>query len=257
MKDHIKSKIFKFLLLTFGISWLCWGTIIIANKFGHLLFGSPMSMILYVIGGNGAPIASYILLKKWGEISGVKDFLKRHFKFKSPLKNYIMVISLLLVHFMIPIALASTNRTLPIYFGLFMIPLNFIGGGFEEIGWRGILQPYLESVLSFIQSTLIVSVIWSIWHLPLWFIAGTYQSTISFMMFSVAVVGMSFSLAVVRKTTENVFLCILLHSCMNSFLLIFMLKQNYSTIITMAVEIILALVVIRVISHDKKRMKRG
>lgn len=249
MKDSLKSRILKFILLTFGISWLCWGAIIVANQFGSMAFGSPAMMLLYVIGGNGAPIAAYILLKKWGEIRSFKDFMQRNFNFKSPLRNYLVVISLVVIHFLIPIALASTNRTMAVYYGLLMIPFNAMGGGFEEIGWRGILQPYLENMMSFVKATLLVSVIWTIWHLPLWFIVGTYQSTISFALFGVSVIGMTFSLAAIRKISNNVFLCILFHSCMNSFLAVFMPTQNYSTVVTMVVEIILSLVILRLVAN--------
>lgn len=252
MNNVNKSRIYEFLLLTFCISWLCWGCIIIANKFGLLQYGTFLSMILFIIGGNGAPIASYILLKRWGEIDGIKSFLKRNFNFKSSIKNYLLVLALLLVHFIIPIALASTNREMAIYYGLLMIPINIIGGGLEEIGWRGILQPYLERIMSFSKGTIIVAIIWAIWHLPLWVIVGTYQSTISFLMFSIAVLGMTFSLAVIRKITKNVFLCILFHSCINSFSAVFMLQQNFSTILTTLVEIIIALIVIYVSSEYKK-----
>lgn len=252
MKNITKSKICAFLLLTFCISWGCWGSIVIANQFGFLQYGTFVCMILFLIGGNGAPIASYILLKKWGEIDGFKDFLKRNFKFKSSVKNYLLVVALLSIHFIIPIVLASTNRTMAIYYGLLMIPMNVIGGGLEEIGWRGILQPYLESIMSFSKATIIVAVIWSVWHLPLWFIIGTYQSTISFLMFSISVVGMTFSLAAIRKLTDNICLCILFHSCINSFSAIFMLEQNFSSILTMIVEIALALGLMYLANKYKK-----
>lgn len=243
MNNEAKSKISEFVLLTFCISWICWGTVIIANKFGYLQYGTFISMILFLIGGNGAPIASYILLKKWKEIDGFKSFLKRNFNFKSSVKNYGLVLTLLLVHFIIPISLASTNRKMAIYYGLLMIPMNVIGGGLEEIGWRGILQPYLEMIMSFSKATIIIAVIWIMWHIPLWFIVGTYQSGINFFMFSIAVFGMTFSLAVIRKITHNVFLCILFHSCINSFITVFMPQQNFNTILTMVVEISLSIII--------------
>ena len=47
-----------------------------------------------------------------------------------------------------------------------LVPLVFIQiffqGGFEEPGWRGFLQPYLEKRYSFIVSVILVSVIWAI-----------------------------------------------------------------------------------------------
>lgn len=253
MENDFKSKTVKFLSLTFCISWLCWGSIIIANQFELLTYGTFLSMVLFIIGGNGAPISSYILLKKWGEVDGFKSFLKRHFAFKASISHYVLILFYLAIHFIIPILLASTNREIPIYYGILLIPMNIIGGGLEEIGWRGILQPYLETFISFFKATIIVSIIWTIWHLPLWFIVGTYQSTISFLMFGVAVVGMSFTLAGIRKITNNIFLCILFHSCINSFSAVFMLQQNFSTILTAIVEIILVLFTIFALSKIRKQ----
>jgi membrane protease YdiL (CAAX protease family) len=253
MEIQVRGKIVKFLLLTFCISWLCWGVIIFANQFGLLPYGTFLSMILFIIGGNGVPIASYILLKKWGEIDGFKSFLKRHFAFKTSISHYVLILFYLAIHFIIPILLASTNRKMPIYYGILLIPMMIIGGGLEEIGWRGILQPYLETYKSFLKSTFIVAVIWTIWHVPLWFIIGTSQSTESFLMFGVAVLGMSFTLAVIRKITNNISMCILFHSCVNSFTTVFMLQQNVSTIITTIVEIILVLITIFVLSKNREQ----
>lgn len=253
MEINFKSRIVKFLALTFCISWLCWGSIIIANQFGLLTYGTFLSMVIFIIGGNGAPISSYILLRKWGEVDGFKSFLKRNFAFKTSISHYGIILFYLEIHFIIPILLASTNRKMPIYYGILLIPMNIIGGGLEEIGWRGILQPYLETFNSFFKSTVIVAIIWTIWHLPLWFIIGTYQSTISYLMFGVAVLGMSFTLAAIRKITNNIFMCILLHSCINSFAAVFMLQQNFSTSVTTIVEIILVLFAIFALSKIRKQ----
>ncbi len=257
MDNGYKLKIKGFLLLTFCISWISWGIIIIANQFGFLQYGTLLSMILFIIGGNGAPIVSYVLLKQTGEIDGVKSFLRCNFNLKASLKSYGLVIILFLAHFIIPIVLASTNRQIPIYFGFFLLPMLLIGGGLEEIGWRGILQPQLEKSMSFCKATIIVAIIWSIWHFPLWLIAGTYQATISFVMFSLSIVGMTFSLALIRKVTNNIFLCILFHALTNSFNIVFMLEQNRSTIITMVVEVVLALGIAFVCDRGKYRQMKS
>jgi membrane protease YdiL (CAAX protease family) len=253
MENDFKSKIVSFLALTFSITWLCWGSIIIANQFALLTYGTPISMVLFIIGGNGTPIASYILLKKWGEIDGFKSFLKRYFAFKTSISHYALILLFLAIHFIIPILLASANREKAIYYGILLIPMMIIGGGLEEIGWRGILQPYLETFFSFSKSTIIVAIIWAIWHLPLWFILGTSQATTNFLMFGVAVLGMSFTLAAIRKITNNIFMCILFHSSINSFLNVFMLQQNLSTILTTIVEIILVLFTIFALSKVAKQ----
>jgi membrane protease YdiL (CAAX protease family) len=212
-------------------------------------------MILFIIGGNGAPIASYILLKRWGEIDGFRSFLKRNFAFKASANYYALIAFYLTIHFVIPILLASTDRKMAIYYGILVIPINIVGGGLEEIGWRGILQPYLEKYMPFSWATIIVAVIWTTWHLPLWFIAGTSQYATSFSLFGVSVLGLAFILAAIRKITNNIFLCILFHSCINSFSGVLMPRQNFSTFLTTFVEIILALVTVFALSRVRKQEK--
>lgn len=256
-KHDTKSKVLEYLFVTFFITWICWGTIVISNQFGFLKYGTSLSMILFLIGGNGPPIASYILLKKWGEIDGFKSFLNLNFNPKASLKDYMIIVFFLVLHFIIPVALFSTNREVPIYYGLMMIPVNIVGGGLEEIGWRGILQPYLEKMMSFTKATTTVALIWAVWHLPLWYIAGTFQSDISFLYFVVAVVGMTFTLAAIRMITQNIFLCILFHSALNSFWGVFMLKQNYSTFVITSVEIIVAIAIVSILTKSAIKLNNA
>lgn len=44
----------------------------------------------------------------------------------------------------IPVFFGLTQVSQPLYIGFLMIIPMSIGGGIEEIGWRGLLQPELE-----------------------------------------------------------------------------------------------------------------
>ena len=41
-----------------------------------------------------------------------------------------------------------SNSAKPLYVALISFPIMIIGGGLEEIGWRGILQPALQKRFS-------------------------------------------------------------------------------------------------------------
>lgn len=52
--------------------------------------------------------------------------------------------------------------------GAFGIAL-FSGGGMEEIGWRGFALPRLQKIYSPLVASLLLGVVWALWHLPLYF----------------------------------------------------------------------------------------
>lgn len=117
-----------------------------------------------------------------------------------------------------PTLLNAGKVVKPIYMAFLQIPLMIIGGGLEEIGWRGFLQPQLQKKLPVSLSTLILSVIWAIWHLPLWFIVGTHQQVnMNFFWFLINAMALSFLFAAIYYGTKSIFMCILLHAMTNAF----------------------------------------
>ena len=104
----------------------------------------------------------------------------------------------------------------PLYLALISLPIMIIGGGLEEIGWRGYLQPMLQKKWPTFTSTLIVGGIWALWHLPLWFIVGSNQMSMNYLWFTTIVLALSLLLTVIYITTKSIFLCIIFHAFINS-----------------------------------------
>ncbi len=77
-----------------------------------------------------------------------------------------------------------------------LVNLLFYGFG-EEIGWRGFAQPTLRSRGSALRAALVVSVIWAVWHLPLFGITATYRAmpAVGFLGFFLSIVAASLVLA--------------------------------------------------------------
>lgn len=105
------------------------------------------------------------------------------------------------------------------------LPVLLLGGGFEEIGWRGCLQPMLERSmpakahpLRTLVPPAITGVVWGLWHLPLFAIPGTFQSQVP--VWSVVLVGiaLSFSFEALHKATGNLNSCIASHAWYNAML---------------------------------------
>jgi membrane protease YdiL (CAAX protease family) len=56
-----------------------------------------------------------------------------------------------------------------------LILLTIFAGMGEEFGWRGFALPRLQARYGALVSSLIVGVIWAVWHIPLSFTQGTIQ----------------------------------------------------------------------------------
>ena len=141
----------------------------------------------------------------------------------------------------------------PLFAIIIMIPMMLFGGGLEEAGWRYILQPELEQKHKFIISTLIVSVIWWLWHLPLFYIQGVSQYGQNYLAFGINILGLTFALASIRKNTNSVWLCVLFHCITNSLSGIYIINNNIcGNIVTAIILVFSSLLLLKI--NDKKKI---
>ena len=92
-----------------------------------------------------------------------------------------------------------------------------IRGGNEEPGWRGVMQPMLQGKFSPLVAALIVSVFWSLWHLPL-FLNGFYSEPLVMGMIGGGIyrIFLAVFLAwVYNRSGGNVMAMIILHTTFN------------------------------------------
>lgn len=133
-------------------------------------------------------IASYIVLKKNKKIADFMEWLKNVFYAKNKILPYVFVFAGLALYFFIHYAVSDRKEiVLPLYAVFLSLPGNLIIGGLEEAGWMYILQPELDKKYGFILSSVLVGLIWILWHVPLFFIPGTNhgEGLINFWMFAV------------------------------------------------------------------------
>ena len=107
-------------------------------------------------------------------------------------------------------------QSLPLYALIFALTAVAQGGN-EEPGWRGFMQPELQKRFSPLVAALIVSLFWSLWHLPL-YLNGFYPEDLVGGMIGGGVfrVFLSIFLAwVYIKSKGNLFAIIMLHTSFN------------------------------------------
>lgn len=223
----------EYLLITFFISWLGWGVLILLTALGAVEFSSPLGLLLFAIGGFGPTISAILCLE--GKLSW-KKLGRFVFGHRARTFGFFALFAILA-----SLAVALSSRELNPEMSLWTLPLvwlacTFIGGGNEELGWRGTLQPLLEQLmtknlkhktLAFIVSTLLTGIIWAVWHAPLWFVVGSTQQSIPFFLFALSCIILSFWLACLYRRTESVFYCMLLHGLANVLFSSFIVKVDW------------------------------
>jgi hypothetical protein len=86
----------------------------------------------------------------------------------------------------------------------------------EEIGWRGYALPRLESRFGLRSASVMLGVIWALWHLPLFFIPGLDNYGQSFVVFALGCTALSVAIAwLYARTNGSVLMTMLMHSAVN------------------------------------------
>jgi membrane protease YdiL (CAAX protease family) len=108
-------------------------------------------------------------------------------------------------------------------------------------------------------SSIIVAAIWSLWHLPLFFIPDVSQFGANFGLFSINVLGLTFALGAVRKISGNVFLCVLLHCMVNAGLETLNIAQATLTgyILSSTLLIAISLIMVYVYKRNRKATQQA
>lgn len=208
-----------FLLIAFGFSWLTWWI-------GTAVGGTSSMMLTVIIGSFGPAIAAVAVTATAGGRAAVGALFRRY----SPRRRggflpygiaavvFVMIAGSTLIPVLVdgvPInwgELAVKAAALPV--NILLIALA--GGGNEEIGWRGFALPRLQSTMSPLAANLVLGVIWAVWHAPLWAMAGTAQSALSFPVYVLLVTCYTVVFGFVFNASRGGLLAVVVaHTCVN------------------------------------------
>jgi len=172
-----------YFLLTFVFTFIFWGAA------AHLSFDNTSNLYLvFVLLGLVSPFLAclFMILKSKNRLL-MYAFLNKLFNLKLinikmiPFLIFFMPFSVILsvfISFFFGGSPEQLTFSQSFSFSTGFIPvllILFLAAVFEEFGWRGYGFESLESRYSFFTASVIFSLLWSLWHLPLIFINNTYQ----------------------------------------------------------------------------------
>lgn len=87
----------------------------------------------------------------------------------------------------------------------------------EEVGWRGYALPALQARYSALVASLILGVLWALWHLPVFFNPDTLYSNLPFLLWLVYAVPVAVLITwVFNSAGGSVLMAILAHAALNA-----------------------------------------
>ena len=111
--------------------------------------------------------------------------------------------------------LATIADHLPTLAAIFIYQVVIIWG--EEIGWRGYALPGLEKKYHPILASVILGVLWGLWHLPSFWIEGSVHQKMSVLFFVLATIGYSLLYTLIYNGTRgSLWIMCLLHAANNT-----------------------------------------
>jgi len=201
-----ESKPVLFLIFTFIFTWGLWLPSILTGLGMDLGIDAETYTAITVPIGAFAPllVALTLVIKQKGWQGGWQ-FFRQAFDLKVKSIYLIAAFAMPLIihaisHYLAPLMGFPVAKTLfPAISGIpsiiIAIPYFFlmliIGGGQEEFGWRGYAQVPLQKRMGVIPASLLIGLIWGIWHLPLWIMPGDGHSTYPFIAFLIMTTSIS------------------------------------------------------------------
>ena len=167
---------------------------------------------LALFGVIGPALAALLVTGLAKGKDAVRALLLQLVKWRVPLKWYLA--ALLLVPAVAVAAIVITSGRFPTIDPasiLPRIPILLVLMTGEEIGWRGFALPRLQQRYNALTASLVLGVLWGLWHFPGYLGGLGVPLDMSFVVFMIWVMAATIMITWVYNNTRSVLLAILMH----------------------------------------------
>ncbi|MBD3285617.1 CPBP family intramembrane metalloprotease [candidate division WOR-3 bacterium] len=196
----------------FVLSFIIMYGLVGLGKLGIMPTDSPLFMLLFIVGSWGPTIAAILALLITEKGKGIGNLFRGWGRWKvgigwygaalSPFAVALLVAFIYLVIMGRPAPGPQTEITVPVIAMSLMMAL-LTGATGEEPGWRAFATPRLQHHLGALGASVILGIIWILWHLPLWFLEDTPQYGMPFVPFAVSCVTETILLTWIFNNTRG------------------------------------------------------
>ena len=219
-----RHRVASFFLLAYAVTWLAWLPAVLGYE-------GDLNQVLSLIAQFGPAVAALVVT--WYSGTSVGGWAHSIFRWRVAPWWYVVAIGLPIVLIGVegaifgllgqPIDPSLVSDLLAAYIPTLAF-LTLIAGLGEEPGWRGFALPRLEARYAPVAATLLLGLLWALWHLPLVLVDPRFPHgftslaplVVLALLTLVGIVFMAFFYTWIHNGTRSVLLCMLLHGSFNT-----------------------------------------
>jgi uncharacterized protein len=267
-----KYPLVNFFLLAFGLTWI----FMIADALGsHGILPFRLSIPLMIVMGYMPTLAALIVTGLTKGKAGVRALFRKLLIARLGVGWYafaifgfgVVSIAAIMLYNLFggSPALPILSKETPPFSGPIELILNivllFVITGIvngEELAWRGFALPRLQAKYNALTSSIILGVIWTLFHLPLFFtLTGSSQADMSFVSFLISTVSLTVLYTwMYNHTRGSVLMAYLFHAAANTWTRVFSIDHGNATVGWILCGLIVLIAVIVVITSGAENLSR-
>jgi uncharacterized protein len=207
-----------YLALTFGLSWVPMSLFILFPDQFTTIFGEMSSTnLLFLLAVYAPGLSGIFLVWRHYGVKGLGSFFRRLTLWRAPIQWWLfLLLGIPIIVYAAAAIKGTINDPLPFSSLYIVLPALIqsllLGPIGEEFGWRGLALPLLQRRFSPFWASLILGIVWAVWHAPAFAMSGTPQSAWSFGPFFIGLVAITVILtALFNASRGSLLIAILFH----------------------------------------------
>ena len=212
----------KYFVIAFAFTWFFWGLDVLGAR--DMIPALPG---LTVVGTFGPLVAAVIVTAQESGRAGLRSLLGRVVRWRvAPIWYAVAILGPLVITLgaiALHVALGGQPPSLGLLIGalptllIFVVYMMIAVALGEEVGWRGYALPALQARYSALLASLILGVMWGLWHLPVFFNPDTFYSNLPFALWLAYIVPFAILITwVFNSAGGSVLMAMFFHAVMNA-----------------------------------------